>query len=169
MKTILAGIAFTLLSQPFALSQACVPSLNQGCMPNVPVLLEPGKSNNANWARNRAFQEIGTIFPVTVPVPFFNTNSLNKVILCDQQMGATADVQINAAIAALPPSGGTVDCRGYGATLQTIAATVNVGIANKTATMLVDRTTSFTCTIVNNTPCWKVFGASSIIGMGTVT
>jgi hypothetical protein len=50
-------------------------------------------------------------------------------ILCDVQTGATADVKINNATALLPPTGGTIDCRGLmGA--QTIAANVNMNVAN---------------------------------------
>ena len=62
--------------------------------------------------------------------------------------GATADVQINAAIATLP-NGGIVDCRNYGATSQTLAATVNVGNSSKKIDLLFNRSTVFTATITN--------------------
>lgn len=41
--------------------------------------------------------------------------------------GATADAQINACLASIP-AGGECDARSYGATRQTIAATVNIGM-----------------------------------------
>ena len=51
--------------------------------------------------------------------------NINKVVYADQQAGATADVQISNCIAALS-SGGICDATGYGATTQTIAATVTI-------------------------------------------
>jgi hypothetical protein len=100
-----------------------------------------------------------------------NVKVLNAIRYADQFPGATADVKINAAIADLPSEGGTVDCRGFGATQQTIAATVEVGLnvgTGKTVTLLVDRTTTYTATITDGTPAWKLCAGSSIIGMGTV-
>ena len=88
---------------------------------------------------------------------------LNNVMMADRFPGATADVQIMAAIAALPSSGGTVDARGFGSTSQTIAATVAVGGATKPVRLLLGPGT-FTCTITNNTPCWTVANGSRISG-----
>ena len=51
--------------------------------------------------------------------------SINKVVYADQQAGATADVKIANCTAALP-SGGICDATGFGATTQSIAATVTV-------------------------------------------
>ena len=83
--------------------------------------------------------------------------------------GPTADVQINNAVAAVT-DGGSVDARGYGATSRTIAANVAVGssVGLKTVTLLLDRTTKFTCTITDGTACWTVHGGSALIGLGGV-
>jgi hypothetical protein len=84
--------------------------------------------------------------------------------------GATADVQINNAVTAMT-TGGSVNAQWYGPSSQTIAATVNVGSnagSGKTVTMYVDRTTTFTCTITNNTPCLQVNAGSTVIGFGMV-
>jgi hypothetical protein len=97
-------------------------------------------------------------------------NSVNNVQYCDQFAGATADVQINAAVAALT-NGGTIDCRGYGATSQTIAATVTIGQfapPGKTITALFDRSTKFTCTMTNNTDCFVQEAGTSVVATGTV-
>jgi len=100
-----------------------------------------------------------------------SVSNLNSIIYADQQAGATADVKLNACFAALPANGGTCDARGFGATAQTIAATVNVGSnsgSGKTVTLIVDRTTSYTCIITNNTPCWVANAGSTIIAFGVV-
>lgn len=99
-----------------------------------------------------------------------SAKNIESIRFCDQFAGATADVQINAAIANLPANGGTVDCRGYGATSQTIAATVNLnnGSDSQSITLLIDRTTLFTCTITNNTPCFQVGPGSGIVASGGV-
>jgi len=52
--------------------------------------------------------------------------------------GATADIQLANAIAALPSSGGTVDAQAYKGTTQTIAATVTISSAAKRVTVLFD-------------------------------
>lgn len=53
--------------------------------------------------------------------------------------GATADAQLAACLSAIPQSG-TCDARGYGATTQTLAATIRVPSGK---TLLFDPTTSF--------------------------
>src|SRR5579883_2090197 len=40
------------------------------------------------------------------------SRNINNVTMCDQFSGANAGAKIIAAVAALPPTGGTVDCRG---------------------------------------------------------
>lgn len=100
----------------------------------------------------------------------FTCVSMNNVICADQQAGATADVKINAAITALT-NGGTVDARGFGATTQTIAATITVGSSSapgKSITLLLDRTTKFLCTITNSTPCLILNPGSALLAWGTV-
>jgi hypothetical protein len=85
--------------------------------------------------------------------------------------GATADVQVTNAIASLPANGGSVDMRGYGCTIQTIAATLEIGSntsPGKTITVFFDRCTTFNCTITNTTPCIKVDPGSTLTGFGTV-
>jgi hypothetical protein len=66
--------------------------------------------------------------------------SYNSVQECDQFAGATADVKVAAALAALPSSGGTADCRGFGLSTQQWAATVTV---NAHQTLLFDPATNF--------------------------
>jgi hypothetical protein len=95
--------------------------------------------------------------------------SINNVIYADTQPGASADAKINACISALPANGGICDARGFGSTLQTIAAKVTVGTNNKTVTLRVDRTTTFHCTITNGIdPCFDLGPGSAIIGDGGV-
>ena len=65
--------------------------------------------------------------------------NINKVVYADQQAGATADVKITNCFAALP-SGGTCDARGFGATTQSIVATVTVSVG---ITLLLDPVTKF--------------------------
>ena len=71
--------------------------------------------------------------------------SVNKIVFADQEPGATADVKLNACIAALP-GGGVCDARGFGAGAQTIAATVTCGGSTTSApiTLLFDPSTVFT-------------------------
>ncbi len=65
--------------------------------------------------------------------------NINKVVYADQQAGATADIKLANCFAALP-SGGTCDARGFGATTQTVAATVTVP---SLVTLLFDPSTHF--------------------------
>jgi hypothetical protein len=101
---------------------------------------------------------------VSIPSTIVAYNGIQE---CDKQAGGTADAQINNAVGLLPANGGTVDCRGYGATTQVIANTVNVGTNTKTVTLLLDRTTTFNCTITNNTPCFQKAPGSSMVGLGS--
>lgn len=57
-------------------------------------------------------------------------------------VGATADAKLNACVASLP-QGGTCDARGFGASTQTIAATVNLGGSRYPFTFVFDPATSF--------------------------
>lgn len=70
-------------------------------------------------------------------------SSLNKVVYADQETGATADVKIAAACAALPSTGGTIDARGFGATTQTLAGVISCGSTTKPVTFLFDSATIF--------------------------
>jgi hypothetical protein len=95
--------------------------------------------------------------------------SINNVVYADTQVGVTADVKINACVAALPANGGTCDARGFGSTSQTVAAKVTVGTNSKTVTLRLDRTTTFNCTITNGTdPCFDLAPGSALIGDGGV-
>lgn len=86
------------------------------------------------------------------------TISGGKVLSACAFAGATADVQINAAMAALPAGGGTIDLTCYGATNQTIAAQVTIGscTTKPTVNVIVDPATVFTCTIAGGGAgtCW---------------
>lgn len=68
---------------------------------------------------------------------------LSNVRMVDQFSGATSDVQFTNACASLPATGGILDARGYGATVQTFAATVSCGSKTKIVTMLFDPATLF--------------------------
>jgi hypothetical protein len=75
-----------------------------------------------------------------------NVASLNKTVYADQEAGSTADVKLNACISGLSASGGICDATGFGATTQTIAATVttasNVFLKMSPATVFQPATTS---------------------------
>lgn len=91
-------------------------------------------------------------------------SNVNVNAMCNPltQAGATADVQINNCVTALP-NGGTIDARSYGATTQTIAATVTLG-PSLPITLLVDSSTTFSCSITNNTSCFLMYPGAAIIG-----
>ena len=102
-------------------------------------------------------------------VNVFSLKTLNNVQFCDQQTGTTADVQINDAVAALlAAGGGTLDCRGYGATTQTIAAPVEIGSnsTGKPITGLFDSATKFNCTMTTAGACLTIDGNSSYYATG---
>jgi hypothetical protein len=67
-------------------------------------------------------------------------NRFENVRYADEFTGATADLKIIAALADLPAGGGTVDCHGFGGSVQTIASTVAVGTNQ---TLLCDPATQF--------------------------
>jgi hypothetical protein len=92
--------------------------------------------------------------------------SLSNMRFADQFPGATADVQITNALADLPASGGTVDARGYGATIQTIAAPLTIGSLTKSVDLLVDRSTAFEITITSGATAITVGATSGIIATG---
>jgi hypothetical protein len=69
----------------------------------------------------------------------FNAPSVNGISNVLLYAGATADVQINACLAA----NAVCDARGYGATTQSIAATVEVGAGGAFKTLLVSPSTQF--------------------------
>lgn len=92
--------------------------------------------------------------------------------------GSTADVQINAAVAALSADGGVIHADCYGATAQTIAATVTLGSATQpsAASTPITMTTTLTLTSANNGqtfdhyristtngPCVKMVNVSNVI------
>jgi hypothetical protein len=102
---------------------------------------------------------------VTPSLGVATTKTLNNVRYCDQFPGTTADAQITAAIADLPAAGGTVDCRGYGATQQTIAAPLIVGSATKQVAMIIDRATQFNVTISNGADAIQLWVESAIVAL----
>lgn len=87
--------------------------------------------------------------------------SLNSVYKAEEYAGATADVKINACLAAAG-AGGICDARGFGDTTQTLSGTVTIG-ANQT--LLMSPATTFvpgsaTLTLVSIQPGGKLRGAS---------
>lgn len=125
-----------------------------------------GRSEAATLIR-AAQLSLSDAFAFTGPFSASSPTSFDGVQYAASQAGATADVKLNACISALPANGGTCDARGFGATSQTVAATVTVGTTTKTVTLLLDRTTNFNCTITNNTPCFKKGPGSAMVGMGS--
>ena len=69
---------------------------------------------------------INTLATSNLTANAFTTQAINTTLYADQFPGATADIQINSAIAALGSNGGVVDCSGYGATTQSIATSIIV-------------------------------------------
>lgn len=106
--------------------------------------------------------QTGTGNIVLATAPTLAAKRLNNVRYCDQFAGATADVQINAAIADLPSGGGTIDCRGYGATTQILAAPILVGSSSKQVAMIIDRSTQFNITATGGVDAVQVWEESSL-------
>jgi len=70
------------------------------------------------------------------------TKKLNLVRFADQYSGSDAGAKIAAAIADLP-SGGVVDCRGFGAGTQTVSSTITLGGSSTPILLLCDPSTKF--------------------------
>lgn len=68
--------------------------------------------------------------------------------------GATADIQINAAVASLPSTGGTINCKAYGASTQIVAATVYLGSGDSQVTVEFDPATVFVPQFANAHMFW---------------
>lgn len=88
------------------------------------------------------------------------------MVISDQTKGKTADAKVNRCIAELPAHGGICDARGFGATRQTVAATIEVGTLEKMVTLLIDRATEFECTITSGDACVQLGGGSAIVASG---
>lgn len=105
---------------------------------SLPVVPQP-----ASLTANNTFSGNNTFTGSTL------VKSINAIQKCDPQVGATADVQITNAIAALPAGGGFVDCTGYGQTTQTIAGQVVIGTSTKRVFILFDARTLFNITVTS--------------------
>jgi len=81
-------------------------------------------------------------FPSRSPAQSVSSNfaNLNNVRYASGFPGADAGAKIAAAIADLPANGGTIDARGFGATTQSVSATITVGAIQ---TLLCDPATTF--------------------------
>ncbi|HEY6339275.1 MAG TPA: hypothetical protein VIW68_12350 [Candidatus Sulfotelmatobacter sp.] len=79
------------------------------------------------------------------------------------QTGGTADVQINACIAALPQYGGICDFRSFGATSQTVAAPIKIGPSPKRVELLLDARTLFNITDASESDIFAVGDGSSVV------
>jgi len=89
--------------------------------------------------------------------------SQNEVQFADQQAGADAFAKINSAIAALPPSGGTVDARGFGATTQPVATPLTIGGPNKPVVLIIDGNTQFLISLNGGVDAIQLWSKSSLI------
>lgn len=67
---------------------------------------------------------------------------LGPTIFVDQEAGSSADVKLNKCFSDLGTNGGICDARGFGATVQTIAATV-VNTSGAPVTLIFDPSTKF--------------------------
>src|SRR5580704_13088971 len=65
-----------------------------------------------------------------------NMRTQNAIEFADQYPGPDAFAKINAAIAALPPTGGTVDARGFAATPQPVSTPLVIGSATKPVVLM---------------------------------
>lgn len=93
---------------------------------------------------------------VAVVAQFFEGTNLDNIRLCDKFAGANAGAKIVAAIAALPSTGGTVDCRGL-EDAQTIAQNIFSGVT-KCVTLLLGNAT-FTSTVTwTPSSCVRITG-----------
>lgn len=110
---------------------------------------------------------LSTATIATATVTTENVKTLNNIVKADQFPGATADVQITNAIAALPSTGGTVDARGYGATTQVIASQLVIGSATKPITLLLDRNTLFQVTVTGGVDAIQLWTKCAMIACGS--
>jgi hypothetical protein len=173
-----SGTASLIINSPFSLVQNHSGSITEQMIVSASMSLpqgnntlqraQAGSTASGNWLMQMAvFRDAS--WTVTGG---WNPARPAQVQFADQFPGASADAQINAAIAALSGNGGVVDARGL-KSAQTIAA--NVSIPANTVVNL-GPAAVFTCTITApNTPCWtlagkgaKLFGTSvgdSIAGL----
>ena len=92
-------------------------------------------------------------------------NCGTPLIKCAEQFdGATADVKITNAMAALLPAGGIVDARGFGCTNQTIAHQLLIGSSTQQVTLLVERCTRYNITITSDIDAIQIYSESAILG-----
>src|SRR3990167_119195 len=95
----------------------------------------------------------------------FNPTIVDNVHFCAQYAGATAGAKITAAIAAVPGTGGVVDCRGLEGA-QTISGTITV---NKQIDLLLGAGTyTFTNAAISvTTNNVRIIGVTASTGSGT--
>ena len=70
-------------------------------------------------------------------------NAASNVVDASGEPGSTADAKIMAACQSLPPTGGTIDTCGFGATVQTIASSVTCGGPSNPVTIMTCAETTF--------------------------
>lgn len=92
-----------------------------------------------------------------------NFRTQNAIEFADQYPGRDAFAKINAAIAALPAGGGTVDARGFGATSQAVTTPLIIGSATKPVTLLIDGNTRFEIAITSGADAIQLWSKSSLI------
>jgi len=77
--------------------------------------------------------------------------------------GSDAFAKINAAIAALPDTGGTVDARGFGTGTFPVSTQLIVGSITKPVTLLVDNSSKFEITLTGGIDAIQLWNKSSIV------
>ena len=76
------------------------------------------------------------------------------IVMADQFAGVDAGAKINAAAAALPSTGGTIDARGFGASVQTVTTQwTALNVATKPITLILNPATEFIFNTVSAAPC----------------
>lgn len=89
--------------------------------------------------------------------------TLNTKVYADQQAGATADVQILNAIAALPATGGIVDTTGYAGTTPVLANCITIGTGfPKRVVLLADSSQTWSITATGNCDVLALAEGSSL-------
>ncbi len=92
-----------------------------------------------------------------------NTRTQNAIEFADQYPGPDAFAKINAAIAALPPTGGTVDARGFAATPQPVSTPLVIGSATKPVVLMMDGNTEYQISTTGGVDAIQLWSKSSLI------
>jgi hypothetical protein len=96
-----------------------------------------------------------------------SVQTLNNVVYADAFTGADAFAQINAAIAALPSTGGTVDARGFGTSAQAVSTQLVIGSHTKPVCLIVDANTQFNISNTGGLPAIILHNKCSLVAFNS--